>query len=145
METLSFDIEIKAPIEKVWDLLWNKETYSEWTKFFSKDSTFETDWLIGGKTYFLGKDGNGMVSTIDSLNVPTEVVFKHLGVIKNGVEDTKSKEVEEWSGAQEKYFLREVDGVTKLRGAVQTGNEYAEMMKNGFTKGFEVLKNLAEN
>ena len=46
-----------------------------------------------------------MVSTIDSLRIPYEVVFKHLGLLQDGVEDTKSREVMEWSGAQEKYFL----------------------------------------
>ncbi|MBZ0494024.1 SRPBCC domain-containing protein, partial [Acinetobacter baumannii] len=27
METLIYEVEINAPIEKVWDVLWNSETY----------------------------------------------------------------------------------------------------------------------
>lgn len=53
METLIYEVEINAPIEKVWDVLWNSETYNAWTKFFAPDSSMRTDWKVGGKTYFL--------------------------------------------------------------------------------------------
>ncbi len=33
MENLVYEVEIEAPIEKVWELLWNNETYNAWTKF----------------------------------------------------------------------------------------------------------------
>ena len=94
METLNYEKVIHAPIQKVWNLLWNEKTYPEWTKFFMEDSQMKTDWTINGKTFFLNAKGNGMVSTIKTLNEPFEVVFSHLGTFKDGVEDTKSKAVE---------------------------------------------------
>ena len=36
METLNFEIIINAPIQKVWDLLWNHDSYTQWTQFFGK-------------------------------------------------------------------------------------------------------------
>jgi hypothetical protein len=45
----------------------------------------KSDWKVGGKTYFLNEKGEGMVSTIDSLDEPNQIVFKHLGMIDNGV------------------------------------------------------------
>ena len=146
METLNYEIHIKAPIQKVWDLLWQPETYSIWTRFFMPGSKMKSDWEIGGKTYFTDKAGNGMVSTIRSLNEPYEVVFSHLGTVKNGVEDTESKEVKDWSGAEEKYFLRAIDEfTTEVRAVTHTNGENEEAMNNGFNQGFEMLKNLAEN
>ena len=66
-------------------------------------------------------------------------------MFKDGVEDTKSKEVIEWSGAQEKYFLLEIDeNTTELRAIVHTSKEMKELMNKGFIQGFEVLKKLAE-
>ena len=66
-------------------------------------------------------------------------------MFKDGVEDTKSKEVIEWSGAQEKYFLREIDeNTTELRAIVHTSKDMKECMNKGFIQGFEVLKKLAE-
>ena len=146
METLNYEIHINAPIQKVWDLLWQSETYSIWTQFFMPDSQMKSDWEIGGKTYFTDKAGNGMVSTIRSLNEPYEVVFSHLGTIKDGVVDTESKEVKDWSGCEEKYFLRAIDEkTTELRAITHIDGDHEEYMNNGFTQGFAMLKNLAEN
>lgn len=147
METISHSIEIDASAEKIWEILWNPTTYTEWTKHFgSEGGKYESDWEIGGKTLFLDASGeHGMVSTIESLNPPFEVVFKHLGTYENGVETIKGKEIDEWSGAQEKYFLTVLaDGTTKLQGDVQTMHDHAEHMKTGFEKCFELVKELSE-
>lgn len=146
METISHRIEIQAPASKIWEVLWNPTSYTEWTKFFgSEGGKYESDWKIDGRTLFLDASGeNGMVSTIESLNPPFEVVFKHLGTYENGVETTKGKEIDEWSGAQEKYFLTELDDYTELQGELHTSHEYAELMKTGFEKGFELVKEMAE-
>ncbi|WP_373710059.1 SRPBCC domain-containing protein [Kaistella sp.] len=146
METKNYEIHINAPIQKVWDLLWNSETYPIWTQYFMADSQMKSDWEIGGKTYFIDKAGQGMVSTIESLDEPNEVVFKHLGTVKDGVEDTESKEVKEWSGVQEKYFLRAInENLTELRVVTHISGEHEKYMDNGFDKGFAMLKNMAEN
>ena len=145
METLNYETTVHAPIQKVWDLLWTPETYAEWTQFFMPGSQFKTDWKIEGKTYFLDDKGNGMVSTIKSLNKPYEVVFSHLGMINDGVEDTQSKEIKEWSGAEEQYFLRAIDeNTTQIKVIVHTDQKYADHMNNSFNKGFEMLKKLAK-
>jgi hypothetical protein len=144
METLHFETDIKSSPENIWKILWSRETYGEWTRFFTKDSVFKTDWKIGGKTYFLNSDGNGMVSTISSLNEPFKVVFNHLGLIKNHTELTKTKEIEEWSGMEEKYFLTPRDGFTNLKVIVHAPNELHEMLNTGFTRGLGMVKTLSE-
>lgn len=145
METLSYETVIDAPMQKVWDILWSPETYSEWTRYFAEGSVMKSDWKVGGKTYFVNASGEGMVSTIDSLDEPRQVVFKHLGMIdKEGHEDIHSKEVMEWSGSFEKYFLIDFDGKTKLHTEVQVENEWQDHLNTGFTKGLMIVKSLAE-
>ncbi|WP_185286825.1 SRPBCC family protein [Chryseobacterium indologenes] len=145
METLSYETIIDAPKQKVWDILWSPETYSEWTKYFGPGSVMKSDWKVGGKTYFVNAEGEGMVSTIDSLEEPDQVVFKHLGMVdKEGNEDTQSKEVMEWSGSFEKYFLIDFDGKTKLHTEVQVDKEWQDHLNTCFTKGLLVVKSLAE-
>jgi hypothetical protein len=145
METLSYEKVINAPKQKIWDILWSPETYGEWTQFFSPGSVMKSDWQVGGKTYFLNAEGKGLISTIDSLEQPDQVIFKHLGTVdKEGNEDTRSKEVMEWSGFFEKYILIDFDGRTKLHIEIQTEKDWREYMDNGFTKGLEVIRNLAE-
>lgn len=146
METLSYEIVINASLQRVWDILWNSETYAQWTQFFGSGSEMKTDWKVGGKTFFLNGEGEGMVSTIDSIDEPNQIIFKHLGMVdKEGHEDLNSKEVTDWSGSFEKYLLIDLDGKTKLHAEVQTEKRWEEHMNMGFTKGLEMVKNLAEN
>lgn len=147
METLSYEIIINTSKQKIWDVLWGSETYSEWTKFFNpdSDSTMKSDWQVGGKTYFVNAEGAGMVSTIDSLEKPDQIIFKHLGMVdKEGNEDTQSKEVMEWSGCFEKYILIDFDGKTKLHTEVQVEKAWRDHMDEGFNKGLQIVKELSE-
>jgi uncharacterized protein YndB with AHSA1/START domain len=146
METLNYEIHINANIQKVWDLLWNEETYAQWSQFFTPTSKMTSDWQVGGKTYFLDENNAGMVSTILALNAPYEVIFQHLGLVKNGVEDTLSRAVKQWSGKQEKYFLRIIDeNKTELRAIIHSDQSQEEAMNEGFNRGFLLLKNVAES
>ncbi|CAB1215753.1 SRPBCC family protein [Acinetobacter bouvetii] len=144
MEVLNNEILIAAPPQKVWRILWDPDTYSQWTYYFSPDSHIHSDWKVGGKTLFADAKGNGMISTIEQIEEFKVVIFKHLGMVQDGVEDFDSEEMKKWSGALEKYFLEEVNGKTRLRVEVDTSKEYLEMMKNGFEKGFQIVKQLAE-
>ncbi|MGC4232101.1 MAG: SRPBCC domain-containing protein [Niabella sp.] len=144
MKELKFSKEINAPIQKVWDILWNEDTYGKWTRFFTEGSRMESDWQVGGRTVFLDPDGNGMIATITELDVPRKVYFSHQGHIIKGVEDTTSDEVKAFAGALEKYDLEEKDGTTYLEMSVEVFEDFEQMMINGFTKGIAEVKKLAE-
>ena len=148
MKTVQFTKEINATAQKVWDTLWNPDTYSKWTRAFDPDDplggSMQSDWEVGGKTLFLDSSGSGMVSTIKTIDEPYELVFEHLGEVVDGKEDTTSEEVKAWAGSLEEYYLTEWNGVTTPRAAVQTPDEGEDIMANGFTKGLEEVKRLAE-
>ena len=140
MKTISFTIDINAPINKVWDALWNDDNYRKWTNNFYLGSFYESDWEVGGKTLFLGPNRDGMFATITKLEKPYEVVFNHLGEIVNGVESVKYD-----NGSFEKYQLKEIDGITRLVIYLDTLDEYEQDMNEGFSKGIEDIKRISEN
>lgn len=144
MKTLHFSVVINAAPQQVWNVLWNDASYREWTKHFSPGSFMESDWKVGGKTFFLGPDRSGMVSTINQLEEPYKVVFSHLGELHNGVEDTESERVKDFAGSLESYELTARDGGTLLEASVQTVPEYEQMLSDGFTKGLDTVKRLSE-
>ena len=145
MITISTEQKINAPAQKVWDVLWEENSYKEWTKHFAPGSCMQSDWKINGKTYFTDESRkNGMVSTIVTLEEAKEVVFQHLGILKDSVEDIDSEDARLFSGALEKYYLREEDGVTILNGSVETPAQYEETLSNGFEQGFAEVKRMAE-
>ncbi|WP_346237219.1 SRPBCC family protein [Niabella insulamsoli] len=144
MKELHFSMVINAPLEKVWETLWNDDSYRKWTASFNPGSYMESDWKVGGKTLFLDADRNGMVSTIQQLEPPKLVTFSHYGELRQGVEDITSERVKSTAGAIERYELEPNGGGTLLKVTVQVPGEYEEMMNEGFTKGLEQLKDLSE-
>lgn len=140
MKTISFSININAPINRVWNAIWDDGNYREWTKYFYPGSFYESDWKVGGKTLFLGPDRSGMYATITKLEMPYEVIFNHLGEVDKGVEVLKY-DIDTF----EKYLLSETDGVTTLTVSVDIPEEYEEDMDNGFKKGFEEIKRISES
>jgi hypothetical protein len=71
--------------------------------------------------------------------------FKHLGEVKNGIEDTESDKVKGWAGAFENYTLKEVDGNTELIVEMDLNEEYKDMFMQMFPKALEQLKILSES
>jgi uncharacterized protein YndB with AHSA1/START domain len=145
MKKLHFKILINAPREKVWKTTLDDATYREWTSAFMPGSYAVTDWQKGSKTLFLGPDGSGMVSRIAE-NIPNEYLsIEHLGEVKDGVEDTTSEKVQQWSGAFENYTLKTVgDNQTEFSVECDMGDDYVDMFKEIWPKALAKLKEVAE-
>jgi hypothetical protein len=145
MDTKTFTISINAPREKVWSTLWEDATYRKWTAAFAEGSWAKTDWKKGSKALFLDGKNDGMVSTIAD-NKPNEFMsIKHLGIVKNGVEDTTKSG--EWSGALENYTLKPVNGKTELVidfGIKDIPQEMLSYFMETWPKALAKLKELAE-
>ena len=59
MEILNYEILIHASPEKVWQILWDPDTYTEWTQYFAPGSSMHSDWQVNGRTVFLDANGDG--------------------------------------------------------------------------------------
>ena len=144
MEKLHFSIDIKAPIQKVWDILWADETYRKWTTAFSEGSYAESDWNEGSKVLFLSPGGDGMLARIAEKREPHYMGFEHLGMLIKGVEDTTSDKVKSWVGARENYTLSENNGQTNVHVDIDITEEYKDMFSQMWPKALQSLKQLAE-
>ena len=145
MEKINFSTRINAPREKVWKVLWNDDSYRRWTSVFAEGSYAETDnWKEGSKVLFLSPGGDGMVSKVASNKENAFMSFEHLGVVKNGVEDTESESVKGWAGARENYTLTEENGKTKLAVDLESTDEFKDYFIKTFPVALEKVKELAE-
>lgn len=144
MEKQEFKISIDAPKEKVWNILWGKNTYPVWTSVFAEGSSVETDWKKGSRAVFHDGQNNGMISSIAE-NIPNEYMsIKHLGTLKNGVEDMDSPETKEWAGALENYTLKNADGKTELVVDMDITEQYKDYFIKTWPRALDKVKELAE-
>ena len=141
MSTLIFATKINAPKEKVWNVLWNDNSYRKWTAAFMEGSYAKSDWNEGSKIQFLVPNGDGMFGIIEKKIPGSEMTFKHLGEIKNGIEHPK-----EWRNATESYYLEEKNNVTELtvKLNIESNSGFEEYFNNTFPKALEILKDLSE-
>ena len=146
MEKMNFTTSINAPKEKVWKVLWDDSTYRQWTSAFCEGSYAETDnWKEGSKVLFLSPGGSGMVSTVAANRANEFMSFKHLGEVKDGVEDTTSEKVKEWAGSLENYTLNETGGVTDLVIEMDMTDEFKDMFMAIWPNALQQVKQLSEN
>ncbi len=145
MQKQQFTLELNASKEKVWDVLWNIDSYRSWTAAFSEGSTVQTDnWKKGTKVIFGDGKGSGMLAEIAD-NIPNEFMsFRHIGEVKDGVEDTTSDKVKEWAGALENYTLKEVDGKTLLTVEMDINDQWLNYFMETWPKALANIKQLAE-
>jgi uncharacterized protein YndB with AHSA1/START domain len=145
MAKINFSTNINAPKEKVWEILWNLDSYKAWVSVFYEGSYAETDnWKEGTKVLFLSPERSGMVSMV-VVNKPNEYMsFQHLGEVKDGVEDTTSDKVKIWAGSTENYTLTGENGNTTLSIDMDISPEFKEMFEKMWPKALEKVKALAE-
>ena len=93
---------------------------------------------------FTDGKGSGMVSRIAE-NKPNEFMsIEHLGMLKDGVEDTTSDAVKAWAGAHEDYTLKKINGKTELNVDMDVNEEYKDMFSTMWPKALQNVKELAE-
>lgn len=145
MKTLHFATIIHARRENVWETMLAPATYNLWTAEFAEGSRFEGSWAEGQRIRFLGPDGSGMTSVIARSRPHEFLSIKHLGFIKDGVEDTESEAVRAWAPAFENYTLSDAGSSTGLEVDIDVTPEFEDYMSNTWPRALAKLKALCED
>ncbi len=145
MITKNYRIEIDAPASKVWEMLWGTDTYSDWTGVFCEGSSIKSDFVQGGRAHFLTPGGEGMYSTVEQNQQNRIMAFRHIGMLRDGVELPIDDETRAWTGAMETYRLHEKGNKTLVEVEIDMTEDHADHFDKSFPKGLERLKELSEN
>ncbi|REA60890.1 hypothetical protein DSL64_13390 [Dyadobacter luteus] len=144
IEKLIFETDIAAPKERVWELLWGKESYQEWTSPFMAGSYFEGEFGQGKRVHLLSPTGEGLYSDILIYAENEQLTFNLLGNLKNKEEQPLDAESEIWTGSRESYFLTDTPAGTRLRVQLDNQKEYGDQMNKAFPAALQILKEMAE-
>lgn len=149
MKKLNYQIDIRAPKQKVYEKMIDRKTYKQWTAEFNPTSDFEGSWDKGSKIRFIGisdegKKG-GMLAEIAE-NIPSEFIsIHHYGMLDGDNEITSGPAVEAWAPAYENYTFTEANGITTVTIEVDTNEEYIDYFDQTWPKALNKLKEVSEN
>jgi len=151
MKKLQFNVNINAPVNKVYDVMLginNKSDYEQWTALFNPTSTYEGTWDRGNKMLFVGVDEKGekggMVSRIAE-NIPNRFVsIQHYGLLQADKEITEGPEVEKWANGFENYTYEENNGITTVTVELDTTEDFVDYMNESYPKALDKLKEICE-
>ena len=132
MKKLSYSVLIDAPRKVVWETMLGPEDYKIWTAVFFEGSYYSGSWEQGSKIQFLTPAGEF-------------VSIKHLGEIKDFIEDTTSDRVKSWAPAFENYSFVDNGNGTELTVSMDTLPEYEEYMNETYPKALAALKGICES
>lgn len=143
MNKMQFSIEIRATREKVWDTLWNDETFRQWAGLIDPGTYMVGELAEGNEVQFISaENGYGVTSLVAEVRGNEFVRFKHSA----DTQDTGEREREkEWTGGEESYSLTEHDGVTTLTATFDIPPQQEDYFTKSYPKALEYVKVLAES
>ncbi len=142
MQKLQFQLNIHATKEKVWNTLWQDETFRDWAGLIDP-GTYMVDELKEGATvqYISAENGYGVTSLVAELTPGEYVLFKHQADTQDSGKRLRD---DEWTGGEESYLLVEKDGSTTLTAAFDVPPEMEEYFTQNYPKALGRVKELAE-
>jgi uncharacterized protein YndB with AHSA1/START domain len=90
-------------------------------------------------------DGKGMYSMIEQCQPEQLMDFRHLGNIKNFVEQPDDPDNAGFSGSKETYNLTEENGITRLSVQTEAPESLLDFFESNFPLALEKVKSLAES
>jgi hypothetical protein len=145
MKKARFSTMIQVPKATVWQVLWDDNLYSVWTRVFSEGSRAITDWQEGSQVHFVAADGGGLCSVI-AKKVPNAFMsFQHQGELRDGQKQPVDATTQSWAGAEENYTLTETDGTTELLVELDVSDDHQDYFATTFPQALQKVKELAEN
>lgn len=144
IKKIVFEQEIKASAETVWNKMWDKKSYTDWTTPFCAGTYFTGEIELGSRIHFIAPSFEGMYSDVFYLIPNKLIIFKHIGNLKDLKELPIDAEAERWTGSFETYKLNEVDGVTTVTAEIDCVAEYINYMEEKFPLALQELKKISE-
>jgi hypothetical protein len=121
------------------------DTYRAWTTPFCEGSYYEGSWKTGDRIRFLGPSGEGMSSVIAESRPPEFLSIRHLGMVRDGVEDTTSEAAAAWAHAFENYAFAQAGDTTEVTVEVQTAPGFETFMEEAWPKALAKLRSICED
>ncbi len=141
MTNLHYKIILNNNVEYVFDKLFDKAVYKEWTKVFSPGSNYSGTLAVGEEIFFHDADNNGMLSTVSKYKVNKVIEFTYLASVEDG-ERTEFKSNDNY----ERYtFTNLQDEMVMIDVELNIPDEYLEMFEDMWAKAIVEIQDIFDN
>lgn len=143
MKNVHFSIDIQAPKAKVWEVLWQDQTFRQWAGVIDPGTYMLGELREGGEVQFISaENGYGVTSLVEKL-VPGELLLlrHHADTQDSG----KHEREQQWTGGTETYALAEKNDTTVLTVSFSVPPELEAYFQVNYPKALEQVKILSEN
>lgn len=141
MKEMQFQVDIRAAKEKVWNILWQDQTFREWAGIIDPGTYMVGELKEGNELQFISGNGYGVTSLVEELTPNEFLLLRHQADTQDSGKQEREKE---WTGGKESYTLTEKDGTTTLTAAFDVPPEMEEYFKTNYPKALGRVKELAE-
>ncbi|NWJ48714.1 MAG: hypothetical protein HXX08_22875 [Chloroflexi bacterium] len=142
MKEIQFTLEINATKDRVWNTLWQDETFREWASIIDPETYMVGDLKEGNEIQFISAaNGYGVTSLVEKLVLGEFLLLRHLVDTQEVGQQEREKQ---WTGGEESYSLAQKDGITTLTVAFDVPPELEEEFTVNYPKALEQVKLLAE-
>jgi len=142
MKEMQFLVEISATKEKVWDTLWQAETFRQWASIIDPGTYMTGELKEGNEVQFISSEnGYGVTSLVEKLTPGEFLLLRHSADTQ---EEGKRERAQEWTGGKESYSLVEEGNTTILTASFDVPPELEEYFRVNYPKALERVKELAE-
>lgn len=142
MKEIRFSIKIHAAKERVWDTLWQDETFRDWAGIIDPGTYMVGDLKEGNEVqYISSENGYGVTSSVEKFTANEFLLLRHSADTQ---EDGKREREKEWTGGKESYSLSEEDGTTTLTVAFDVPQKMEGYFKVNYPKALKRIQILAE-
>ena len=148
MERLKFDIQVKAPVDKVFATMTGKTGYQQWTSVFCESSDFEGSWSEGEKIMFVAvnKAGKreGMLGRVKAFVLNSFVSVEYYGVLDGDDEITEGEIAEGFKDMYENFSFEPQEYGTLVTVDVDVEDAFKPFLMETYPKALERLKQICE-
>ncbi len=141
MTNLHYKIILNNNVEYVFDKLFAKAEYKEWTRVFNPSSDYDGILALGEEIFFKDADNNGMLSKVSKYEVNKVIEFSYLASVEDGVktefEDRSNFERYTFTSLQDEMVMIDVD--------LNIPDEYLEMFEDMWAQAIVLIQDLFDN
>lgn len=145
-KSISFEIQIQASPDAVWQKMLSPETYNDWAKGFSADSQYVGEWKESTYINFIDPKLGGTRALLQKIDPHKEIIARHIAILDtNQKPDVECDVAKKWIGTIESYQFSDLGGQTILKVTTEVHEDFVKMFEESWPKSLGLLKALCES